>query len=71
MLRRRGTCESVWPKVRAQVLVLQTCFDLPRIASPFGQGFRQTKSDGFAGKFEMIGPTETRRTFHLSRNYCY
>ena len=28
-------------QVRTQVLVLQTCVDLRRLASPFGQGLRQ------------------------------
>ena len=27
-------------QVRTQVLVLQTCVDLHRLASPFGQGFK-------------------------------
>ena len=27
-------------QVRTQVLVLQTCVDLRRLASPFGRGFR-------------------------------
>ena len=29
-------------QVRTQVLVLQTCVDLRRLASPFGQGFKET-----------------------------
>ena len=44
----KPTCESVWPPFasRTQVLVLQTCVDLRRLASPFGQGLKDTGKYG-------------------------
>ena len=55
-------------QVRTQVLVLQTCVDLRRLASPFGQGFRSAvrlrpsfveKGVRFSIKFPEVSNHET------------
>ena len=41
-------------QVRTQVLLLQTCVDLRRLASPFGQGFRDRDSRHFEMKKGLL-----------------
>ena len=43
-------------QVRTQVLVLKTCVDLSRLASPFGQGFRPRSSRFFISPHAPASP---------------
>ena len=51
-------------QVRTQVLVLQTCVDLRRLASPFGQGFRDVKIYIFWLKRHLYARNTLRLRIH-------